>query len=122
MKILLDTNFVLVPAQFKVDIYRELEGNQLLILEECARELLKLLKKKGAVRKQAVIALALIKTKAIKVVKSEGKAGPVDRLILDYALSARCAVATNDIGLIKALKKHSIKVIRLRQKKVIIEE
>jgi len=120
MKILLDTNFLLVPGQFRADIYSQLRGHTLFTLDVCVRELLKLVKGKGVARKHAIVALALVKTKRLKVVTT-GKSGGADRIIISYAVANKCVVATNDRVLIKALKNKGVKVIRLRQKKLITE-
>jgi rRNA-processing protein FCF1 len=45
-----------------------------------------------------------------------------DTAILEYAVKHRIAVATNDKALIKKLKKEQITVVRLRQKKYLVEE
>lgn len=119
MKIILDTNFLLLPAQFKIDIFQELKNNELIIFDLAIRELKKIARSKGKAGINANIALKLIKNKKIKIIKARGK---VDKAIIDYAKNFNCWVATNDKKLIKALKKNEIKIIRLRQKKFLVME
>ncbi len=118
MKIILDTNFLMVPNQFGVDIYDYLKDYELYTISSCVEELKKLAKKKGKDAKAAKVALKLMKEKNVRIIKTKGKA---DKAILDRAADG-FSVATNDVELIKALKKQHIKVIRLRQKKFLTEE
>lgn len=117
MKILLDTNFLLVPVQFKVNIYELLEGD-LITLDACIRELEKLARSKGKDGANAKVALKLAKN--VKIIRA--KSIRADVAIINYAKSHGCAVATNDRKLIKTLKSKGIKIIRLRQMKLLAEE
>jgi uncharacterized protein len=116
-KILLDTNFLMAPAQFKVNIYEMLDGEPI-TLSVCVRELEKLAAGKSKDAASAKISLAMAK-KYVKIIKSSGRA---DSAIISYASANDCTVATNDTKLIKVLKSKGIKVIRLRQKKLLVEE
>ena len=118
MKILLDTNFLMMPHQFGVDIFEFLKDYEMLTLSSCVEELRKLSKKRGDDGKAAKIALKLVKDRGIEVAKTKEKG---DRAILVYALREKCTVGTNDIGLMKSLKNGGIKIIRLRQKKYLEE-
>ena len=120
MKVLLDTNFLLLPHQFGVDIFEYLSLYEVATLDLCINELKKLSKGKNEDAKAARIALKLIKGKNVEIIKSDEK--KVDSAILNYASNERCAVATNDKELIKDLKRCGIKIIRLRQNKYLIEE
>ena len=62
--------------------------------------------------------MEMLKKEEIRVVKTGKKA---DKTIMDYAAKNECAVATNDKKLLKALKNKGIKILRLRQRKYIIE-
>ncbi len=119
MKIILDTNFLLIPGQFKIDIFEKLRGDKLIILEPCIKELERISKGKGKDGTSAIIALTLLKKHNIKVIKTSG---PADKAIINHATKHECAVATNDKALIKRLKSYSIKIIRLRQKRLLAEE
>lgn len=119
MKILLDTNMLLVPHQFGVDIFEFLKDYEMLMLSSCMGELKKLAKKRGDDGLAARVGLKLLKENKIKAVRTKEKG---DKSILDYAAREGCAVATNDKGLIEALKANHIKIIRLKQKKYLSEE
>ncbi len=119
MKVILDTNMLMVPHQFGVDIFEFLKDYDIAVLSSCMDELKKLAKKRGDIGKGAKIALALVKDRHIEVIKTKDKA---DRAILNYASENGVSVATNDVELIKALKKHHVKIIRLRQGKYLVEE
>ena len=93
MKILLDTNFMMVPNQFGVDIFEFLKDYEIFTLSACVDELKKLAKKKGKDGLAAKIALKLVKEKNIEIVKVIDKG---DRAILDYATLDDCSVGTND--------------------------
>ena len=121
MKIMLDTNFLLVPAQFGVDVYEQLRGigyNEFFTMSACIAELEKLAKHKKH-EKHVALAMQLIKKNHMTVIETSITA---DAAIADYADDNNIAVATLDIALIKALKANGIKVIRLRQKKYITED
>ncbi|OGI15430.1 hypothetical protein A3K63_01770 [Candidatus Micrarchaeota archaeon RBG_16_49_10] len=118
MRVILDTNFLTLPAQFKVDIFGEigmlLEGGyQLYIMEGTVAELERLAGSQKEDAKAAKIALRMLETRGVKVLPS--KESYVDDAILEAA-DGETIVATNDRKLIKKLKDKSIKVIFLRGK------
>ncbi|HIG96753.1 MAG TPA: DNA-binding protein [Candidatus Aenigmarchaeota archaeon] len=118
MKALIDTNMLLVPHQFGVDVFEFLRDYELFTLSSCRAELRKLSHKRGDDGKAAKIGLMLLKENKIPVVRVKEQG---DKAILNYAIQERCSVATNDIALIKALKNSNIKIIRLKQKKYLEE-
>ena len=119
MKILLDTNFMMIPNQFGVDIFEFLKDYEVFTLSSCLDELKKLAKKKGKDGLAAKVALKLVKEKGVKIVRTKEKG---DKAILNYAAVAKCSVGTNDKELIKALKNNGIKIIRLKQKRYLAED
>jgi len=124
MKILLDTNFLLIPSQFKVDIFSEIERimyepYKIYILEQTIDELKKIIKEqKGKHREAANLALKLIKQKDLNTIKNFSK-DSVDDIILDIVDSSYI-VATQDKELKKVLKEKKIKIIALRAKKYLV--
>ena len=118
MKVLLDTNFLVDSAKYRIRLDEQLAGHELLTLDKCIRELEKLAQKRTAYAKSAAVALEMAKRLKIE----RGRRRTTDAAIVEYAASHGCAVATNDRELIKSLKKNGIKIIRLRQKRLIIEE
>ena len=119
MKTLLDTNFLLVPIHFRIDIYDRI-GSELCTLDKCMEELEKMSKERTKTGIEAKAALLLAKMKGVKIIKAEER--EADRAIITAAKKGNYAVATNDKALIKALKKEGLRVLRLRQKKLIAEE
>ncbi len=130
-KILLDTNFLLVPFQFNVDIFSEIERLvtekfKLCTLKKCIWELEHIMRtaKKGKDRLNAKMALQLVKKYNIEIIDT-----PLDRktddLIVEIAKEnpREWIVCTNDKELRRMLKKLGITTIFLRQKKYLeIEE
>ena len=119
-KIILDTNFLLIPIQFRVDIFSEFNrichfNYKLFIFESSIYELKNIMEnQRGTSKKAAQFALKLIKLKNIEIIKSEKK--DVDSLILDN-FAKDSVIATQDINLKKQLLEKGASVIILRQKK-----
>jgi len=113
MKVLLDTNFMLVPFQEKVDVYEEIKSlvpkAELITLESCVRELEKL-RKRGAIQ--------LMKLKGVKVV--EGRGRRTDEQILNYLEEEEAILATLDRELMRKVLKRGQHVITLRQSKKVV--
>lgn len=120
MKVLVDTNFFLLPNQFGVDIFSFLKFHEIFTLSCCVNELKQIAKKKTKDGTAAKIGLKLIDQNHVVIISVKDK--KADSAILNYSLQEKCAVATNDKALIKALKKQDIKIIRLRQNKYLVEE
>ena len=119
-KIILDTNFLTIPYQFKVDIFEEIErlmeeNYELVTLDKVVEELKKIKRGKDAVA--AKIGLELIKKKNIKVINTD--VNKVDNAIVKLA-DENTIVATNDKNLRKNLKNKNIKTFYLRSKKHIV--
>jgi len=122
-KIVLDTNFLLIPGQFGVDIFAEVQRicdfpYELCIIETTLKELENIMEKSAGKAKQAAkLALGLVKAKDINIISSD--IGYVDRVILDIA-DENTIIATMDSELREKLKKKGVKLITLRQKKYLI--
>ncbi len=116
-KIILDTNFLMLPFQFKVDLFKEIdriidEKYEIFIVDKTKEELEKLIKGgKEKERKAAKLALQLIKKFNIKIINTQGN--NVDDIIIQLK-DKDTIVATMDIELRKRLGGD---VIVLRQKK-----
>jgi len=115
-KIILDTNFLMIPAQFKVDIFGEIKkvmnyNYQLFVLKGTIEELNNIIEKQTGKNKSAAkIALKLIKAKGLKILDINQK--PVDEILID--LSKDYIIATQDKELKKKIK-HKI-ILRERKK------
>lgn len=120
-KIILDTNFLLIPAQYKVDIFAELhrlfpEEIEICTLDKSLDELDKVAKEGCQKEKRQVkLIKQLLKTQNIKII-SVDQEGLVDDLLVDYAKQGY-SIATQDIG-VKQRIKHNL--VTLRQNKYLI--
>ena len=119
-RIIIDTNFLLIPLKFRVDIFSEFSricnfNYKLFVFEESINELKNIIEKQsGRDKKAAQFVLKLIKLKNIEIIKSEPK--DVDSLILD-SVNKDTIIATQDMLLKKELVKKGSSVVILRQKK-----
>jgi len=115
LKVIIDTNGLMIPVQFRVDIFEELKrlGYDKYIvplavikeLENLGRNL------RGKDRTAAKVALSLAqRCETIEV------SGHADDVIIELATELGAAVLTNDIGLRKRLESEQIPIICLRQK------
>lgn len=118
---ILDSNFLFIPSQFNVDIFKELENliSQRLdpvLLSPTRMELLKIVEKGSPkMRQQASLALKLAeKCRMVNVEQCFEETH--DDVIVRVAKDWRCPVATNDRELRKRLRIISVPVIYLRQK------
>lgn len=120
-QIILDTNFLLIPYQFKVDIFSEIDRildtkYKICILDKTIQELKNLVEKtKGKDKKAAKLALKLIEHRKPKIIKAE--ISYVDKAILKIVNKTDYIVATQDKELKKALQTKAIPIIVLRQKR-----
>ncbi|MDD5171430.1 MAG: nucleotide-binding protein [Candidatus ainarchaeum sp.] len=118
--VILDTNFLLVPFQFKINILRELEylletSHHYVISSKTMDELKKLGKMIGKDGMAARLAIKLVEANRskIEVIRSSKY---VDEWIVDYAKQHGAIVCTNDGALRKKLKSLDIKVISMKSK------
>jgi len=119
-KIVLDSNFLMIPGQFGVDIFEELRNKldfpyKLFIVKNTIAELNKIIEKaKNRDKIAARIGLELIKTKSINIIDCDIQAIVDDELV--NLSKEGCIIATQD----KELKNRiTNKKIVLRQKKYI---
>lgn len=124
LKIILDTNLLMTPGKFGVDIFSEFdriinEKYKLYTLSGVLKELKTLANGKGKEARASEIALQLVKDKKIEIISSEKK---VDEKLIEIGKKENVLIATNDKELIKKLKKKKIGIVRLRQKKKLIQD
>jgi len=125
---LLDTNFLLIPAQFGVDIFQEIDRiishkYNLFVLEENLKELRSLAVQSEKQKREVKIALALSqKCKIFTPDSSYSQISNVDDLIFQVALNYNMIVATNDKKLRRKLHSYQIPTITLRKKAYLILE
>lgn len=119
MNVLLDTNFLTIPEEKKIDIFEEIKKKlpqaHFVILKSIKKELKKLN------TKASDVALQLIKRKKVKIVELNKKQGleTTDDEIVEYGKRNKAFVATNDKELKERCLKKNIPVIYLRSEKTI---
>ena len=123
-EIYLDTNFLLIPIQFKVDIFEELNRvcdfpKKIFILSESIDELHKIIKtQKGKDRDAAKIALLIIdkkvKQKSLNIT-AFSKELKVDDILVELAVKG-AIIATQDKELKKRIKEKDGRIIILKSK------
>ena len=124
-KIILDTNFIIIPYKFNVDIFSEIDrisrfDYELCVIDKTIEELNKLAESgKGGGKRAAKLALALLKSKKVRELESSGSGIYADDALLEIA-SPSNIIATQDIELKRRLKAKGVPVITLRQKKYLI--
>lgn len=120
-KIIIDTNFLLMPYQLKVDIYSEInrimmESYKLCIIDKTIDELKKIIdEQKGKHRRAAMLGLMMINQKSITRLKAK-KSKVDDSIIAEAKKSKDYIVATQDAELKWKLKKNGTSLIILKSK------
>ena len=119
-KIILDTNFLLIPVQFKVDIYSEIDricdfSYELVTVKEVVSELEHLIAKGSKSKKAAKLALQMLKKFQIRTLRDRKVFKRADEAIIAIA-DKNSIVATQDMELKRLLKKNAVRLIVLRQK------
>ncbi len=112
-KVILDSNFLMVPFQFGIDIFQELKRildvRYEVIVPKCVIEELERLSKKKA-KAKAALQLA----KGLQLIECSGN--DVDDFLYKIA-SKTVIICTNDKNLKEKIRKKGSPVIYLRQKK-----
>ncbi len=116
LRIVLDTNFLMIPSQFKVDIFTEFkrlvnEPYELCTYQGVIDELSELAKGKNKDAMHAKTALMMIKQKNLKSLPNSINETYADNLILE-GVTSKDVVCTQDQAL-KRLLRHQHKGIRL---------
>lgn len=115
MKVIIDTNALMIPVQFNVDIFDELQRlgfNEFVLPKAVLDELDTIIyRSKGKDRMAAKVARSL--ADRCKVVDITGYA---DDVIAELAWDSDAAVLTNDVKLKNRLREKNITVVYLRQK------
>ncbi|AEK72985.1 Nucleotide binding protein, putative, containing PIN domain [Thermococcus sp. 4557] len=120
-----DTNFLLVPGQFGVDIIGEL--NRVLdvrfkiAVPNVVLQELEVIERKSRGKDLLAIRMAKKLAERFEVVEM-GRFGerPIDDQIFDFAVkNERVIVGTNDKGLKRRLRERGIPVVYLRSKKIL---
>ncbi|MEM1989669.1 MAG: hypothetical protein QW782_03425 [Candidatus Bathyarchaeia archaeon] len=119
-KVIFDTNFLLLPIQFKIDVFSEIEGLigrfEPIVLSITVEELRRLLDRESEkVRRQVLSAMSLVER--CKIMQANIRPGEnYDDVLLRVAKEENCIVATNDRELRRKLRENNITTIFLREK------
>lgn len=131
-KVVLDTNFLLIPGQFRVDIFSEFDkicnfNYEVCVLPATVKELESIVGSKSCSakdRRAAKLGLLLLKAKGVKVVNPKRKVfKSADKAILEFVSAAGLSaeksviVSTQDKLLRDRLRAKGVPVIVLRQKR-----
>lgn len=123
--IILDTNFLMIPGQFGIDIFSELARlcafrYKLAVVDRSLEELASLAGRRGKAGAAARLALGLARQKALKIIKT--KARKADEAVLQavQASPKLWVVATQDRALKARLRALGVAVISLRAKAKLI--
>ncbi|WP_292364594.1 MULTISPECIES: PIN domain-containing protein [unclassified Methanoculleus] len=121
MRVLLDTNALLMPAQFGIDLYDELMALfgdfEPITLEEVVGEVSGLARGRGRDAVAARVGLAMARRS--KIVPSGSTAERVDDRVIEYARREGCTVVTNDRELRNALLDEGIDVVSMRRERTL---
>jgi len=119
VKVLIDTNALLMPVQFKIDIFeeiREILGNcRIITIDEVMNELKGIAK--GSGKDASAARFGTLLASKIDIVPSGSEAPTVDERIVEYALNNNCLVVTNDRALRERLLSKDIGVLSMRNQK-----
>jgi len=114
--VVLDTNMLLAPFQFGVDVISEIDrllpGAKLYVLSGTVRELDKVAEQGVKEKKYALLAKKLIAANHIEIIEKDG---PVDRELVEIAKRG-AYVATNDKELRRRIREVGGHTIFLREK------
>ena len=120
MKVIIDTNALIYAVENKIDLFQLLKGNELvipnLVLEEL--QLISRAAKKASDKKAAFMALKILEHTSFEIVYLYGE---TDNAIAELSRSVDAAVLTNDLILKRKLAKSGVKVLHIRQKKLVEE-
>jgi uncharacterized protein len=120
-KIIIDTNFLLLPGEFRIDIFSEIHKvadfhYKLFIIDKTVDELNKIINSKESKSKDklyAKIGLHLIESKKVEKIKTA--IDDVDDAIVEAA-DKDTVVATSDKELKRRLREKGVKILNLMKK------
>ncbi|MFW9768112.1 MAG: PIN domain-containing protein [Candidatus Thorarchaeota archaeon] len=121
--VIMDTNFLIVPAQFGVDVFSEAErvlerSLDFVLLDSVVEEIKSNLETASRTEARMFrVALDLVERCTLVSVAEMSKSAPVDDQLLEYTKSVKGVLATNDRELRERASSQGIPVLFLRGKK-----
>ena len=117
-RVLLDSNALFVPLQFRIDIFEGLKtlltvNPEPIVLSPVLKEL-RTLAKEGSEKTRKEASFALTLAEKCRLIDYDGESA--DDALVDAASEWRCPVFTNDMALRKRLRDINVPVIYVRQK------
>ena len=124
VRVVLDTNFLLVPAQFGIDIFEESarvveRAVEIVVLESVVMEIESKLQRQQSRTERTAFRIAKNLIERCRVIptspRTEGMG--VDDQLLEYAVREHCILATNDRELRRRARERGVPVIHMRGRK-----
>ncbi|MFO7835248.1 MAG: hypothetical protein R6V83_01220 [Candidatus Thorarchaeota archaeon] len=129
LPVIVDTNFLMLPAQFGIDIFTQADEavdrkTEFIVLDSVVAEVeRKVSKATGSKEKRLLrVTTELMKRCRVVEVKDELAGIPVDDQVLEYAKKVSGVIATNDKELRAKARKFEIPLLILRGRKRVIVE
>jgi rRNA-processing protein FCF1 len=120
VKVLLDANALMMPAQFSIDLFDELHqlvgAFEPLVLDGIMRELAGISSGRGRAAAAARYGMGIAQ-QCITIHSKDLSPDTVDEQVIDYAQKNGCVVVTNDRRLREMLLSRNIGVISMRKQK-----
>jgi len=121
-RIILDTNFLMIPGSLGVDIFSEIERvasftHEVCLVRKTMDELAEIASRgKGKESRSAKLALELVKAKKIVIIEGKNNLN-ADQFLVEEARPGQDIVATQDRELKRRLKELGVSLLVLRKKK-----
>jgi len=114
--VVLDTNALMMPYQFGINIEKELNRLlgicRIIVPRTVVEEMEKLAEEGGEVGRAAKLGLSIIRKRGVRLVETENKG---DDGVLETAIKMDAAILTNDKELKKKAKELRLPIIYLRE-------
>ncbi len=129
LPVIVDTNFLMLPAQFGIDIFTQVDEavdrkTEFIVLDSVVAEVERKVSKATGSKEKRLLRVTTELMKRCRVVEVEDDlAGmPVDDQVLEYAKKVSGVIATNDKELRAKARKFEIPLLILRGRKRVVVE
>lgn len=129
LPVIVDTNFLLLPAQFGIDIFTQAEEamdrrTDFIVLDSVAEEVKRKASQATGSKEKRLLRVTIELMKRCKEVEVDDNFAelPVDDQVVEYAKKVNGVIATNDKELRRKARKHEIPLLILRGRKRIVVE